>query len=304
MSKKSVEQQDSDTAIVAAGFRAVAHRDFPHSQCGADNLAEKFLPPFQRFLIKSKIIRNLGVKRHNKFTPGGYAYVLARTVFFDQVFLEAIESGTKQIVFLGAGYDSRAYRFRSLCTDCKIIELDVRTTQEEKKHCLEKADIKLPPNITFAAINFNQQSLSEVLLDAGFDPRESSLFLWEGVSMYLDESAVDSTLQFVSNCQQKNSQIAFDYIASLSPDQAHRHYGVTTWQDTWRRFRQAEPFTYTINENQLESFLRDRNLTMKNHWLSEDIENRFLTIEEKEDLGKVAGWFRFVVATSISPLVV
>ncbi len=297
MSKKSIEEQHSDTAMVAAAFRAVAHREFANSIFGSDDLARHFIPPFQKFLIKFKTIRNLGIKRHNKYTPGGFAYVVARTAFFDRIFVEAVKSGTTQIVLVGAGYDTRAYRYANLCADCKVIELDIETTQARKKHCLERAGIAIPGNITFAPINFNRDSLSNILLNAGYDASEKTLFLWEGVSMYLEKEAVNAMLQFVSACRHQESLIVFDYIASIRAEDVHSHYGVKTWQETWRKYRQAEPFKFDIDETRIKSFLRDRGLNMQSHWLSVDIENQFLPYSNAEDLAKVAGWFRFVTAS-------
>lgn len=152
MSKKSLEKRHSETAIFAALYRAVANKEFKNERFGSDYLAEYFFPFPLKFLIKFKMIRvNLKNKSH-KFTPGIYEYVLARTAFFDNVFLDALKENIPQIVVLGAGYDTRAYRFQKLNNTTKIIELDISTTQNRKKKCLKKAQIDRPKHVTLVPI--------------------------------------------------------------------------------------------------------------------------------------------------------
>lgn len=57
--------------------------------------------------------------------PGSYEYFIARTAFFDAAVRRALDENVPQIVLLGAGYDSRAYRFADRIRDTRIFELDV-----------------------------------------------------------------------------------------------------------------------------------------------------------------------------------
>ncbi|MCP4667562.1 MAG: class I SAM-dependent methyltransferase, partial [Deltaproteobacteria bacterium] len=83
MPKKSVEKRHSETAIFAALYRAVANKEFTNEGIAPDRLAEYFLPPHFRFFIQSKKIRIRVKKKSDKYTPGMYEYMLARTAFFD-----------------------------------------------------------------------------------------------------------------------------------------------------------------------------------------------------------------------------
>jgi len=144
MSKKGVEQKHSETAIFAALYRAVANKEYINSErLGPDYLAEYFLPPHFKFLIKFKKIRLNVQKKAHKLTPGMYEYMIARTVFFDQAVKDALNNKFSQIVILGAGYDTRAYRYAALNKETKIFELDVATTQKRKRTCLKKAQIDI-----------------------------------------------------------------------------------------------------------------------------------------------------------------
>jgi methyltransferase (TIGR00027 family) len=172
----------SETALFAALYRAVANKEFKNEGIGPDYLAEHFLPFHFKFFIKFKKIRASVKNKSDRFTPGVYEYMLARTVFFDNVFIDALNKNIPQIVLLGAGYDTRAYRFKKLNKDTKIIELDMATTQNRKKKCLKKAQIDFPKHVKLVPIDFNKESLKNVLEKAGYENNEKTLFIWEGVS--------------------------------------------------------------------------------------------------------------------------
>ena len=297
MSKAGVEHQHSETAEVAAGYRAVASKEYPETNIGSDYLAEHFISASHKFLVKFGFIRKLGIKKSRKFTPGGFEYVLARTAFFDHQLLSAMKEGTKQLVILGAGFDTRAYRFADQCSECKIIELDIATTQNRKKKCLQQAGISIPENLNFASINFNLESLPDVLQKAGYDSKVKTVFLWEGVSMYLEQAAVDATLQFVSTCENKESLLVFDYIATIADSDVDKYYGVKTWRETWAKYRQAEPFKFTIDDSQVTQYLNEMGLRINTHLNEQEIEEHYLPQSNYKNLEKVAGWFRFLIAS-------
>lgn len=216
MSKKDVEQKSSETALFAALYRAVANKEFKNQELAPDYLAEFFLPSLYKFLIKFKTIRANIKNKDKKLTPGMYEYMLARTAFFDNVFIDALNNNIPQIVLLGAGYDTRAWRFEKLNNTTKIIELDIATTQNRKNKCLKKAQIDFPKCVTFTPIDFNNESLKNVLEKAGYESKQKTLFIWEGVSYYLKPESVNATLEFVSNFSHNQSLIAFDYAISIS----------------------------------------------------------------------------------------
>ncbi len=299
MSMSDVEHQYSDTAEVAASYRAVACKEYPETAIGADYLAEYFISTSHKFLAKFGFVRKLGIAKSRKFTPGGFEYVLARTAFFDRQLLSALETGAKQLVILGAGFDTRAYRFAEQCSGCKIIELDIASTQNRKKECLQSAGIAIPKNLTFASINFNLESLPDVLRQAGYNNEVKTVFLWEGVSMYLQRPAVEATLQFVGACKNPESLLVFDYIATIADSEVDNYYGVKTWRETWARYRQAEPFKFTIDDSQIASYLEGMGLSIQTHLKEREIGEHCLPKPGYKNLGRVTGWFRFVTASPI-----
>jgi methyltransferase (TIGR00027 family) len=297
MSKKGVEKRHSETAIFAALYRAIANKEFKNRNFGSDYLAEYFLPSHFKFFIKFKKIRVNVKNKDNKLTPGMYEYMLARTAFFDNVFIDALNKNIPQIVLLGAGYDTRAYRFANLNNTTKIIELDIETTQNRKNKCLQKAQIDIPKHVRLVPINFNKESLKNVLEKARYENNEKTLFIWEGVSYYLEPESVDATLEFVKNYSHNESVIAFDYAISITEENIKDYYGVKEFAQTWRKHRSDELFRFAIDEGKIESFLDQRGLKIVNHLDNREIEKTFLRNENGSLIGQINGSFRFVLAS-------
>lgn len=132
-----------------------------------------------------------------------------RNQFFDQALREAAEN-VRQVVILGAGWDTRAYQ-ELKSANVRTFEVDTPETQQAKIAALQKAGIE-SGHVTFVETDFNQVSWVDALQQHGFDPALPTFVLWEGVTMYLPEESVRSTLAAVANLA-PGSLIAFDYFA-------------------------------------------------------------------------------------------
>lgn len=300
MTKKSVEQKPSKTALIGALRRTLANKEFENDKYGADNLAECFLPPHFRFFLGFKRIRANTKNKLDRFIPGMSEYLIARTAYFDRLFVHALNNKTPQIVLLGAGYDSRAYRFATLNHGTRIFELDIVPTQNRKKKCIRKARIDIPKHVTFVPVNFNQESLKDVLVKAGYKNDQKTLFIWEGVIYYLDEESVNTTLELVSQASHHDSAIAFDYTISVSEENINDYYGVKEFVQTMKEHHANEELMFSINEDETESFLEKRGLKMIEHLDNDEIERTFLLKENGSLLGQITGHFRFAMASSLN----
>jgi methyltransferase (TIGR00027 family) len=140
----------------------------------------------------------------------------ARTTFFDAALARHLKD-IDQLVVLGAGFDTRSYRMPQ---EIRCFEIDAPKTQELKRRLLKKANLDAT-RITFVPANFLTDDWFANLVNAGFDPAKRTFFLWEAVTQYLDQEAVESTLRRISSTA-KGSAVAFDYfhadlISSQSP---------------------------------------------------------------------------------------
>lgn len=124
-------------------------------------------------------------------SPSLRAHLAARTRFIDDHVLAAIAAGVTQVVVLGAGYDDRALRFHS--PGVRFFELDHRATQVDKRRrvTMMAADTA---DLTFAPVDFRVDQVGEVLRSAGHDAGRASLFICEGLLVYLDETTIVSLL--------------------------------------------------------------------------------------------------------------
>ena len=142
--------------------------------------------------------------------PSLSALMTFRTEFLDAAFQGSLDT-VEQIVILGAGWDTRAYDLPKDSTH-RVFEVDAPATSDAKRAAIAKSGIDAS-HVTFVSADFNRQSWLDALNDHGFDPGLPTFILWEGVSMYLEDQAVDATLQSVAEIAD-GSAIAFDYLSS------------------------------------------------------------------------------------------
>lgn len=130
----------------------------------------------------------------------------ARTTFFDATLKRHLDN-IDQLVILGAGWDTRSYQIPERI---RCFEVDAPKTQEIKRQMLKKANLDTT-RITFVPVDFMKEDWLEKLVNAGFDPNKPAFFLWEGVTPYLDQEAVESTLRKIAGTA-GGSIVAFDYF--------------------------------------------------------------------------------------------
>ncbi len=297
MAAKGVEKEPSRTALAAALYRAWANKEH-HSnvRLGNDDLAHLFLPFLYKVFVRFGFLRHLLKRKDEKLTPGVYEFMLARTAFFDSIFANALGKKIPQIVLLGAGYDTRSIRFMQLNQATQIIELDIAPTQNQKKLWLEKAGIEVPECLSFASIDFNKDAMAGVLTNAGYKPDKKSLFMWEGVTYYLEPESINETLKFIKGSHPE-SQLAFDYVIPMSQENIDNAFGAKEFIATWQKHRQNEMFKFSIDEKSCETFFKERGFTLIEHLDSLAIERQYLTDETRGLIGRVNGLFRFVLAS-------
>ena len=139
--------------------------------------------------------------------------LIVRTKFIDERLERAITDGAKQVVIMGAGWDTRARRFVELLRNAHVFEVDQPSTQNWKRRRAEEALGPAPANLTYLPIDFRHQTLGDVLSAGGYDPGKKTFFIWEGVTMYLPEAAVRETLGWIAR-QEPGSSLVFDFAYS------------------------------------------------------------------------------------------
>ncbi|MBF6341555.1 class I SAM-dependent methyltransferase [Nocardia abscessus] len=143
-------------------------------------------------------------------------FINARSRFADDTVAAAISRGTDQVVILGAGLDTTAYRHGS--AQARIFEVDHPTTQEWKRRRLSGARMAIPNSLTFVPVDFENTTLATGLARAGLDSNRSAVYVWLGVAVYLTRASVDETLRYIAS--HAKSEVVFDYFypVAASPD--------------------------------------------------------------------------------------
>jgi methyltransferase (TIGR00027 family) len=142
--------------------------------------------------------------------PGVRTSVVARTRLIDDAIAASLGEHIEQLVILGAGFDSRAYRLPGL-RGIAVFEVDHPDTQATKRKALERELYVLPKHVRFVASDFNQRDLGSVMAAAGYRESARTFILWEGVTNYLTEAAVDTTLRWCSRAA-PGSLLLFTYV--------------------------------------------------------------------------------------------
>ncbi|NPU84453.1 MAG: SAM-dependent methyltransferase [Syntrophaceae bacterium] len=289
---KTVDHEPSETAMGAAFLRAMSAVDRRIGIRGPDSLAKLFLPESRRIILDDPALRGWVIR--NAVSPGMYEFMIARTAFFDDMFKQALAAGVPQIVFLGAGYDSRSCRFRDFLGDVRIFELDMPETQRHKQELLNTAGVPIPEQLTFVPIDFRTGGIGSKLRKAGFDAGRETLFVWEGVTYYLPPRVVGDTLKVIKTSSSAGSSVCFDYashsIEKLEQDRVMR------LRETMKMNYPGEPTCFSLRDGEIEAFLSKRGFRILEHLTSEEMEARYLNLPDRSLAGVIPGVFCFVHA--------
>ncbi len=100
-------------------------------------------------------------------------------------------------------------------------------------------------------IDFNSQSIKDVLFAEGYDPNKKTFFIWEGVTYYLPEDSVNAILEFVAKNSPSNSSIVFDYVLRSFIEGDYSTYGSKKLADGWKKM--GEPGLFGIEDAKISS---------------------------------------------------
>lgn len=279
-----MQKKTSSTAGYTCFSRACAAREEEPFR-GPDDLAKIFLPFFARVILNVSPLRNvfMGI-----IAPAGiYQYVMARTIIFDRFYQRALAEGFPQIVIMGAGMDTRALRFTPQNKGTRVFELDMPAIQQAKLDIYKKKAVNLPPELVFVSADLNIQDLARVLAGGGFRKGQKTLFLCEGLFMYLDAQAVDQTLDFIRKNSSAGSRLVFDYVYASVLRNENMHYGEKGIYDTVSQA--GEGWTFGIEEGVIESFVSERGFELDSHYTAADLEEQILTSEDGRLFGHING---------------
>src|SRR5262245_56193218 len=280
----------SKTSIGSAARRALAARDYDTTVRNPDWLAEIFLGPTERkMLAGDRTIKDLerdyreAIKDQDPITGMN----LIRTRFFDERLQHAVSGVAAQVVILGAGYDSRAYRMKELLKGVKVFEVDYGPTQEYKKKRVREVLNGLTNNVVFVPIDFTKQTLADVLKRAGLARDRETFFIWEGVTYYIPEEAVRGTLSYIAGSAPGSaveldfrSQSYIDWVKANIDSPERVPTAARRILIAQRQFREwGEPMIFGFPDGKEKEFLASEGLEVTEmlHCASPEARQRYLT---------------------------
>ena len=212
------------------------------------------------------------VEQRERLVPGCHSSAVARVRYFDDVVRSSIDDGLEQLVILGAGYDSRAYRIEGL-KNVRVFEVDHPSTQRLKVEKIKEIFGMLPGHVVYVPVDLAVDDLGQRLIESGYDRLKKTLFTMEGVINYLSPDAVNSVLSFIAHNSGKGSAIVFDYILQSVVDG-------TCELEAGKNLRKmpmgaGEPFLFGIKDGELETFLAQKGFTEIRNITSDDYKKMY-----------------------------
>jgi methyltransferase (TIGR00027 family) len=209
--------------------------------------------------------------------PTLHAFLLwmqLRTRALDDVLLEFVGSGGRQIVVLGAGYDCRAARFAHLLGEANVFEIDHPLTQAHKREVVELGELRTPAR--YVAWDFEASGMAGLgarLAREGLNRSHRVLTLWEGVTMYLDEPTIDATLAMLRGLGAAGSWLAFNYVDQRVVREPRGDQVLT------QRLAASvgEPYRFGWDPPRLPAWLAERGFALMSDVTDHDLAQRYLS---------------------------
>ena len=252
----------SRTAEQNALFRALESSRPERERVCHDPLARHFLTwPLTLVMHLAAIPggRTFATSYIDRHWPGVRSSVVARTRLIDDAITAALANHIEQLVILGAGFDSRAYRMPRLGA-IDVFEVDHPDTQAAKRGVLKRLFPVMPTHVRFVAVDFKRDDLMAATRAAGYRDSARAFILWEGVTNYLTADAVDSTLRWCSRAS-TGSFLLFTYIDRAVLTQPSAFTGT---KNLFASLEKAgERFTFGIEPSHVPQYLAERELVLE-----------------------------------------
>jgi len=213
------------------------------------------------------------IEEMEKIFPGLSSSILARVRYFDDFVGEQIRKGLEQLVILGAGYDTRAYRIEKLKKNIKVFEVDHPNTQSFKIQKINEIFGTIPDYVTYIPVDLETQELSKNLMINGYQPNKKTLFIMEGLIMYIPQKSIEKIFSFISKNSGTGSSIIFDYY----PESVVNGSSQLEIAKNIRKFviQQGEPLKFGIEDGRTEEFLANYGFKQIKNIKSEDYKKAY-----------------------------
>jgi methyltransferase (TIGR00027 family) len=239
-----------------AFFRALESTRAADERLFEDRGAIRFLGPGLRaaaYAARLRPVHRLIVSYMDRRWPGPRLSGVARTRVIDDFVVDSITGGCEQLLLLGAGYDTRASRLPE-ARALRTFEVDHPMTQARKRKALEVP----PESVCYVPVDFERDTFTSALTEAGFDSTQRTCVLWEGVYSYLTPQAIDATLEGLVRLCPRGSRVLLTYVDqhTLEDTDSPPRPWLAAVRDA------GEPFQTGLDPDEAQAFFQTRHLTL------------------------------------------
>jgi methyltransferase (TIGR00027 family) len=242
-------------------IRALESLKLPNQRLFSDPYARQFVPTCRRALLGPAHLPAMRALLEGYFdwrAPGARTSGAARTRLIDDWVREALAAFARQVVILGAGFDCRALRMREL-ENIPVFEVD-RAAMIARKELLLGGSHQTPSRIRRLGVDFQKDDLGNRLAEAGCSANLRTLFIWEGVTNYLDARSVEAVFNFFARDACFGSRIIFTYVHSDVLNSRSATPGVLRLTAALRAY--GEPWTFGFKPEEVPAYLAKKGLRL------------------------------------------
>ena len=291
----------SNTAETQAALRAAGAAERDPVLRNPDSMAAKFLPAQARLVALAKVpgVRRLLPAIAERLAPGGYGYELARVKHVDTILEAELRDGLDQVAILGAGYDSRPYRFADALHGARVFEVDLPTMSAIKRHKVARLLPAPPEHVIYVGTDLRDADLDERLDQHGYELHTRTLLILSGVMSYLSEAAVGRLFAWIGRHSNPRSSIVFDYIFRAMVEGDDASYGAKELRK--RLSALGEPLRFGIPAGGVARFVEPFGLALVSDLQPDELAERYLRRTDGTPAGRPYGFSALAHARVVTP---
>jgi methyltransferase (TIGR00027 family) len=220
---------------------AIEQYEPPGRRLVDDDLAAAILPAGHRAVVRvmrCTLLRRMTIRAGEKKVSGSWTIVTCRKRFIDDKIDEALED-VEAVVILGSGLDTRGFRIARR-SDVAVFEVDLPVNIARKNAAVQRAIGQVPASVHLVPLDFERDDLIATLTENGYRADARTFFVWEGVTQYIPEDAVRSTLGALQAAP-SGSRLVFTYVREDFIDGLNM-YGAEMLYKRFRQRRQVWKF--------------------------------------------------------------
>jgi methyltransferase (TIGR00027 family) len=264
--------QPSVTAGITCAQRAAEALQPAEQRLFHDPFASHFLQrPISRLACRSRTTARLALRAFDRLFAGFHAEIMLRNRIAEDHLRRALEAGVDQIVNLGAGYDTSAFRID--LGSAVLYEVDAPATQALKRWIIWAHGLVPKNEVVYVPCDFEHEALGERLADSGFKCERPSLVMWMGVSFFLSPEAAHATLADIAALCAPGSTLVWDYMDEAVVD------GTTDATGALRArkivARRGEPYSFGLTQPNADAFVQQAGFSVLDHARTPQMAARF-----------------------------